>query len=203
MLEVLVLISSKRKSNKGFTLVELLIALTILGEIATFTIPKVIISQRNNRYNAAAKEAASMIAQAHQKYVISNTITASTSAGDLTQYMNYVAADSSTTIDLAQEMSTRACNGVSNICIKTHSGGMLMWATAGFMGTNSTNAVYFYFDPDGRVTDGTTNGPGKSVCFWLYTNGRLTNYGNLTAGTVYGGGTVGPDATADPPWFSW
>ena len=181
---------------------ELLIALLILAEIATFTIPKIITSQANGQYNAAAKEAASMIASSFALYSLNNTVTSGTSAGDLTSYMNYVAADTSTTIDLAQESTTRACGGGYG-CVRLHNGGMLMWASAGFMGTNTTNAVYFYFDPDGRVTDGTTNGPGKSVCLWLYANGRVTSYAKLSPGTVYGGGTVGPDVTADPPWFSW
>jgi prepilin-type N-terminal cleavage/methylation domain-containing protein len=192
--------TDKKKRNPGFTLAELLIALAILGVIAAFTIPKILITQQNAKYNAAAKEVLAMISGAYQQYASSNLITSATSAGALTQYLNYAAADSSSTIDLYQENTTRACGGGYG-CIKLHNGGMLMWASAGFMGTNTTNAVYFYFDPDGQVTDGTTNGPGKSVCFWLYTNGRITSYANLSANTVYGGGTVGPISTADPPWF--
>ncbi|MBL8031855.1 MAG: prepilin-type N-terminal cleavage/methylation domain-containing protein [Candidatus Doudnabacteria bacterium] len=42
---------------KGFTLAELLIALVILGVIATFTIPKVLYANQNTKYNAIAKEA--------------------------------------------------------------------------------------------------------------------------------------------------
>jgi prepilin-type N-terminal cleavage/methylation domain-containing protein len=191
-----------RSPMQGFTLAELLICLVILGVIATFTIPKIITSQVNGQYNASAKEVASMISGAYTSYSRSNTVTSNTSAGDLTPYMNYVAPDSSTTIDLFQEATTRACNGGYS-CVKLHNGGMLLWASAGFMGTNTTNAVYFYYDPDARVTDGTTNGPGKSVCLWLYYDGRITSYTNLSPGTVYGGGTVGALPTADPPWFSW
>ena len=185
----------------GFTLAELLIALAILGVIATFTIPKVITSQQNSKYNAAAKEVAGMIGAAYTVYSQSNTPTANTSAGDLTQYMNFVASDSSSSIDGFYNSGTRACS--SYPCVRLHNGGMLSWATAGFTGTNTTNAIYFYFDPDGVVTDGTTNGPGKSVTFWLYYNNRVTSYSNIVAGTVYGGGTANPNATYDPPWFSW
>lgn len=186
----------------AFTLAELLISLAILGVIATFTIPKILTSQQNGQYSAKAKETAAMIAGAYQMYKSRYTPTLNTSAGDLTPFMNYVAVDSTSTIDLFQEATTRACTGGYE-CVRLHNGGMLLWATAGFMGTASTNAVYFYFDPDGQVTDGTTNGPGKSVVFWLYYNGRVTSYSNLSAGTVYGGGTVGPDPTCDPPWFQW
>jgi prepilin-type N-terminal cleavage/methylation domain-containing protein len=186
----------------GFTLAELLISLAILGVIATFTIPKIIAAQTNEQYNASTKDVAAMITGAYTSYSQNNTPSASTSAGNLTPFMNYLATDSSTTIDLAQTNTTRACGGGYG-CIKLHNGGMLMWASAGFMGTNTTNAVYFYFDPDGVVTDGTTNGPGKSVGLWLYYNNRITSYGNLTSGTVYGGGTVNPHPTYDPPWFSW
>jgi prepilin-type N-terminal cleavage/methylation domain-containing protein len=41
---------------KGFTLAELLIALALLGIIASFTIPKVLESSTNAKYKAMAKE---------------------------------------------------------------------------------------------------------------------------------------------------
>lgn len=53
-------------AQKGFTLAELLIALSILGVIATFTIPKVLQSQQNGKYNTMAKEAIATISQAYQ-----------------------------------------------------------------------------------------------------------------------------------------
>lgn len=187
----------------GFTLAELLICLAILGVIAAFTIPKVLMAQQNSRYNATAKEVAAMITGAYDAYKQRYTPSSNTSAADLTPYMNYVSVDASSTIDLYQNSTTRTCDGTGYQCVRLHNGGMLLWATAGFTGTASTNAFYFYYDPDGQVTDGTTNGPGKSVVFWLYYNGRLSSYGNIAANTVYGGGTVGPMPSYDPPWFQW
>jgi prepilin-type N-terminal cleavage/methylation domain-containing protein len=50
----------------GFTLAELLIALTILGEIAAFTIPKIISSQQNGQKRAVTKEMIAMFSAAYQ-----------------------------------------------------------------------------------------------------------------------------------------
>lgn len=47
----------------GFTLAELLISLAILGIIATFTIPKLLMNQRVSAYNASAKESAASISE--------------------------------------------------------------------------------------------------------------------------------------------
>lgn len=88
-----------RKAVLGFTLAELLIALAILGEIAAFTIPKIISSQQNGAYNAKATEAFSMVASAYKLYKLSNTATGSTPLTTLTSYMNYTNIDSTSLLD--------------------------------------------------------------------------------------------------------
>ena len=49
------------KQHPGFTLVELLIALAILGTIATFTIPKVLQTQQDGKFKSIGKEAAGFV----------------------------------------------------------------------------------------------------------------------------------------------
>ena len=189
---------------RGFTLAEILISLSILGVIATFTIPKIIGASMDGQYKAKAKEAAAMVSGAFQTYQLKQTVTGATAGDDLIQYMNYVTIDSTSSIDLFPGSTTRACNSGYK-CLKLHNGGMLLYSTGGSFGnTAPTSAIYFYFDPDGQVTDGTTNGPGKSVVFWLYANGQITSYSNLKSGTVNGSaGAVAADPSYDPSWFSW
>ena len=57
-----------KNSQLAFTLAELLIALAILGVIATFTIPKILDSGSNSQWNAIGKEAAAMVSGAYQSY---------------------------------------------------------------------------------------------------------------------------------------
>lgn len=52
------------KLAKGFSLAELLIALLILGEIATFTIPKILSAQADSRKMAILKETLSALSAA-------------------------------------------------------------------------------------------------------------------------------------------
>jgi prepilin-type N-terminal cleavage/methylation domain-containing protein len=188
----------------GFTLAELLIALAILGVIATFTIPKIISAQQNGANNSKAKEAAALMTSALKLYSLSNTITSNTSIQDLTPYMNYTQLDSTGTIDDVYQSGSIACNSWgSGRCIRLHNGAFILyWTGDTFNGTSSLNGVPFLFDPDG-VYSGTTNGPGKSVMFFLYANGRIKDYGNIDTGTTYSGGTETRNAAGVPPWFSW
>jgi len=127
--------------HAGFTLAESLIALAILGVIATFTIPKILSAQQSSKYNAAAKEAAGTLPAAYQGYYAQNGLSAGTSVGSLTQYINYVATDSTSTIDLWQTGATRACNGFYS-CLRLHNRGILLYANSeSFAGTSTTNAV--------------------------------------------------------------
>lgn len=189
--------------NFGFTLAELLIALAILGVIATFTIPKILSSSNDSQLNAIAKEVAGTISNAYQEYKTSNTIDSNTGPADLTHYMNYVSVDSLSTIDHLQTTSAVDCSAGSYTCLKLHSGAYLYYRPTGhFDGVNTTNAIWFALDPDGKYS-GTTTGSGKSISFWLYTNGRLKTYGTLEPNTYDDFGLRTANSAYDPPWFSW
>jgi prepilin-type N-terminal cleavage/methylation domain-containing protein len=165
---------SLSKNTLGFTLAELLITLAILGIIATFTIPKLLAAQQTSAYNAKAKEAAAMVAAAYTLYGLSNTVNSSTRMGDLTPYFNYVLLNTTSTIDDKQTQGSLACSTAS--CLLLHNGGIIRYSNNGFAGTTTTNALEFFFDPNGTYGN-TTNGPDKSVQMFLYYNGRLTTRG--------------------------
>ena len=196
---------SPRRSN-AFTLAELLIALTILAEIVTFTIPKVLLAKQNETFNTAALDGASTVAAAFQIYQSRNGIASSTGIKDLTPFMNYLSVDNSTIIDDYYGASTITCGtGGGGQCLRLYNGSMLeYWAGDSFGGTNTTNAIPFRIDPDSRVTDGTTNGPGKTISFMIYTNGRIVDRGNIVPNTAYSSYSgLMPTPGIVPPWFHW
>lgn len=190
----------------GFTLAELLMALLILAVIATYTIPKVLVSQQDARFTAIGKEAAGMLSAARLAHMADGSLSANTTAGDLTQYINYVRVDTASSIDLYQTQGSVSCSATLN-CLVLHNGAKLMFSgSTYFGGTATTNAIWFRLDPDGAYS-GTTNGAGKTVALWLYYNGKVRTYGTIDTGTVFysGGSPVSnnPISTVDPPWFSW
>jgi prepilin-type N-terminal cleavage/methylation domain-containing protein len=65
----------------GFTLAELLIALAILGVIATFAIPKVLQAQQDERKRAVFKETIAMISEIHYQGLLLGEIQANGSGG--------------------------------------------------------------------------------------------------------------------------
>lgn len=84
-----------------------------------------------------------------------------------------------------------------------HNGGMIQYSNNPLAGTASTNALEFYFDPNGAYGN-TTNGPDKSVQMFIYYNGRITTRGATLPNTVAAAFTYTSPAPAfDPPWFSW
>jgi prepilin-type N-terminal cleavage/methylation domain-containing protein len=194
------------KGKKGFTLAELLICIAILGEIATFTIPKLLASQQNQSYNAKAKEAAATMSAAYQLYKLQNTVPTTMHSADLTPYISYVALDTSSQIDSEQTLGPSTCSS-SDLCARMHNGSVIMfWGgpCSVFGGTGgSTNSIWFMVDPDGKVTDGTTNGPGHSVAFSLYYDGHIRTWGTINVGTTAPCTVRTPTPAYDPPWFSW
>lgn len=184
--------SKRTKKPTGFTLAELLIALAILGVIATFTIPKILQNQQDTKYNSIAKEAAGMVSGSYDAYRNQYAVTAATKPADLTPYMNYIKFDTVSVIDDYPTQTTFQCS-TTTPCIQLHNGGMMTFWNTGFGGTAPTDFIEIGVDPDGQVTNGgSPSGPGKMLWFQLYYSGRLTTYGVRLA-----------NPALDPSWFNW
>ena len=183
-----------KQAKSGFTLAELLIALAILGVIATFTIPKVLTTAGDGQNTAIFKEAASMISGAQQGVQQQSGITVTTATHDFTPFMNYV---NRTTDGTAIDNATTdiACTAAIP-CINLHNGGVIGYtnAQAYTAGTTGTHYITFYVDPDGT---GTTSQEPTAVV--VYGNGRLTS-GSFATGTV---GSAGLAIVADPAYAAW
>lgn len=185
-----------RAKNQGFTLAELLIALAILGVIATFTIPKILSSSQNGQNTAIAKEAASMLSGSFQTYVLNNGLTSANTAADLTQYMNYVSV---VTSGAAGATMTGATCTATLPCLKLHNGGVIQYDTVQSFGTTSTagNGIFINVDPDGVGTQ-------TPITFIQYAGGRLTTRGQAGADPTHTGGAAGTLATitTDPSYLT-
>ena len=188
--------------KRGFTLAELLIALAILGMIATFTIPKILNSQQNGQKKAAAKEVASMLSGAYSAYQLAQPASTGLKTKDLTPYMNYVRLETANQlIDGTVTEGSLTCNSTSP-CLALHNGGKLYFWDESFGGTSAAHAIAVTFDPDGAYS-GSTTGSGKGVEFVLYYNGRLGSYATVMPGTVNSAGPWTTCSSCDPDWFDW
>jgi type II secretory pathway pseudopilin PulG len=178
----------------GFTLAELLIAVLILGEIATFTIPKIISAQQNGRYKTEAKQLAGTLSAAYINYVQQNGYSTAIGPQTLTPYLNYASVDTTSTIDDRPGYASGSCAG--RTCLRLHTGGILWFGNHTFSGTNTTDAIYFNLDPDASQSV-----PGSALDLNLYYNGRIVSAGTRTPNTRISGSTYGVES--DPTWFSW
>jgi len=152
-----------------------------------------------------AKEEAFTLSYVMQAYQLAGLLQYNTKPKDLTPYFNYVSLDTASDVDDHYSAATVTCSA-NNPCMRLHNGGVLVakgQLCNNFGGTASTNAIEFLFDPDGTVTDGTTNGPGKAVQFEVYYNGGITTRAAAKPNSACSLGAIGTDTTADPTWFSW
>lgn len=190
--------------SAAFTLAELLIALAVLGVIATFTIPKVLQGQQSQQRTSIVKETAASIASSYQLFLANGGIVSAFTDSDLTPYLNYVAQDTVTTVNYPGGTS-RTCSTGWPKCLKLHNGAMLFYWPDAFCDTPPT-AVHYEVDVDGTYL---ASNPDV-VSLVLYSTGKLTSSGNLPAPTPsYTNSTPGSACTInmvahpDPPWFNW
>jgi prepilin-type N-terminal cleavage/methylation domain-containing protein len=89
----------KMKNRFGFTLAELLIALAILGEIATFTIPKIISAQQNGKKKTVFRETIAALAEAQHLALIQGELSKSTNVSQaILPKLNFVKVCSSNSL---------------------------------------------------------------------------------------------------------
>ena len=188
------------KLSAGFSLAELLIALLILGEISTFTIPKVINAQQSRQRATNMKDTAAMIAAAYQQAELRGVTDINTRLQNLTPYFNYVSVDTASTIDDIVGYGTQNC-APAFPCYRLHNGGLLL-DRASFAGTGTTNAMVMHLDLEGNYS-GSTTGDGKSVMLVLFYSGRITSRGQLNTGITSSQGTWGTEPNGDPSWVVW
>lgn len=183
-------------SRPAFTLAELLIALAILGIIATFAISKVVSAQHNMRRIAVAKEAAASLSQALLLYKMQNGITAATRDEDLIPYLNYAKRDTTSIVDDNPPWVSLDCASVT--CLLLHNGGTLIMQGINFGGTTDKHAIAVVFD-----TDNSYSGlpQGDALAIFLYTDGKVRTDENIEPDTIIGWGARPPGV--DPGWFHW
>lgn len=176
-----------------------------MGLIATFTIPKVVTVAQNSDYKTRVQMAAALMVGAYNRYQVDNVVTGTFKAVNLTPYLNYTQFinDSSLTVDGKQNtVQTWTCDGV-HPCVRLANGSVISFFQGQIDSVGTSNAIIFIVDPDGKVTDGTTTGPGRAVELYMYvTNGRVADVASIDNPTHCGIDYI-PRTTQLPPWFSW
>ena len=188
---------TRRPKAKGFTLSELLIALAILGLIATFTIPKVLNSVGERGNITAAKEAISVISSAYDGLRAdgNGSVGANTTGVAILNRLNFVTIDTSAT--LGAVTNGTVCHA-DTPCYVLHSGSIIQTTAADnfVSATADTGTVGFNIYPDGGRNG--ANSPA-AIRVMLGHDGRIMTDGLMPGYTEAGGFT----AVALPDWFSW
>jgi hypothetical protein len=84
-----------------------------------------------------------------------------------------------------------------------------LWTGCKFGALTPDRGIMFEFDPDGKETDGTLDGPGKALRFHLYADGTVRSEDFIkTDSYICTNGPYQPYPISagyhkDPPWFSW
>lgn len=185
--------------KKGFTLTELLIAVALIGVIAVFTVPKVLNAQGNKENIAKTKQFAAGLVGAYTNYQLDYGTNKDLTLTNLTPYLNYVEI-STTAVGDYPDGSNFACDGGTDQCLRFPNGGIARFKTNySFGSTNTTNAVYAYFDPDGK--DSNLYG----VQLYLYYDGQIKSSANVRTNTcgVWGGASCWDGYGSIPSWFNW
>lgn len=192
-------ISMKNRSLQAFTLAELLVSLSVLGLVAAFAIPKVLLSVSDQSTKAAGREAFAMLNDAFMAYKATKggIVDSGASGGTLFSFINYkqeLTASTTPTFDQGLTLSSAAtptteltvANGKAYEMLN---GLVVAFRTADDMtenGTTNKGTLGFEVDPDGT-------GSAEPITIFLASDGRAWAAYAYDAGA--GGAVNGWNAT--------
>ena len=202
-------LNRRQTTHRGFSLVELLICLAILGVITAMTVPQLFqtpASSQTNKWNSIARDVSLMIITAYEQYRAANGTVATTVSGtNLTPYMNYLKLDTTSTIDDTSNNggSVSITCSAANPCLVLHNGAKVRIESEQFAGTNTTNTIQFRIDPDGIYTStGGSQSDPKSLQVELYYDGYIKTRGSPRTNTCHSGVCPFNGGAYDPNWFT-
>ncbi|MDX2086156.1 MAG: hypothetical protein SFZ03_12300 [Candidatus Melainabacteria bacterium] len=204
-------LSLHRARGSGFSLVEVLIAVGLLGLIGAFTIPKLLDGgTKNTQWKRMAQAMAVQLSAAYSNYKMDNTVTAGFHAALLGPYFDNVKRKTSGLVDDRPGQGSLDCTWAE--CYDMHNGGtLILFNDNTFGGTSSEFLVYVRFDPD-SVYSGSSSGIGKSVTYFLYYDGKIRPETDARVGdrTFWYGAEAGwsphtapVNPSYVPSWFNW
>ncbi len=182
----------RRCFSNGFTLVEILITIALIGVLATMLIPVLFQNVGQEKFMDIAKNSASALGQGYATLLSETPSTADTTAQTIALKMDHVRriSNGSTSTQL-QNVTNTPANGTclqagasscalfrtpcdaTTPCLLLNSGGVLQYdSTAKFAPTGqtpglNTHAVRFIMDPD-------ADGPQPAISLMLFFGGRIT-----------------------------
>jgi prepilin-type N-terminal cleavage/methylation domain-containing protein len=181
----------------GFSLAELLVAMGVLGIIATFSIPKVLTATQSKQKVAITREVLSSLAQARLLLQNEGKWTASTTAEQLATKMNFIRYHTAGLIDTPPAnypwMPSHDCAAIG--CFEFHNGAKAMFY-CDFAGTTAQDALAFMLDTDGQYRNS-----GDSIWLVVYFDGKIRTEATINPNTRYCDGTYNPSPT-DPDWWT-
>jgi type II secretory pathway pseudopilin PulG len=171
----------------------MLIALVILGLIATLVINKVVVVLDNAQRRAIADEAIAALSEAWQETILAGKVTSGMSPTHgavmgklnavkyLPQLQGHVIDDAYTNaVPTGRTLTCSSGSSALNTCYQLSNGAVILAYNRVIQGT----APYFFFkyilDPDGKAT-----GDEDSLMIAIYADGKVRTSGYLVSGSSF------------------
>ncbi len=209
------------QKQTGFSLVEILVTLALLGVLAVFTIPKVLSAFQGSAEDTSRRnvqQVASMLQSAYAKYRQEHNPNAETRFADFVENMNYVRIETTGSLDQHNPNAGLVTCGVNSPCLVFQNGAKMLWfkgtgaLNSGneFGGTDDSRYLYFMIDPDGVGENSLaySDSTSKTVLMDLYYNGKINTWGHCKAGDLTTNNNADVNwcpgtPASDADWFNW
>jgi prepilin-type N-terminal cleavage/methylation domain-containing protein len=196
----------KHYSKTGFTLTELMIALGLVGILASIALPALLNAPQQGLVSARAKRGQATVASAYTQFVNDRGRSSTLRLNDFVDNINHTGEVTTGLMDAPPSGTAISfdCADATIACYRLQDDSVLVYdTTQPFGGTTNWHAISYFIDPDGRyegsVTTNTTS-ISKSTQFLLYYDGKTRTAGRALTGSLINGTAAGLTVT-DPTYY--